>query len=91
LWDTLTHLRLADCGPSELIVIGATPGSCSFGDGPSAAMLRRASEAALSIAEVLTHRGIHCISRKVAPQPNLWWLPLSRMESSSAPEAKIDA
>jgi hypothetical protein len=54
-------------------------------------MLRRASEAALSIAEVLTHRGIHCISRKVAPQPNLWWLPLSRMESSSAPEAKIDA
>ena len=30
LWDTLTHLRLADRGPSELIVIGVAPESCAF-------------------------------------------------------------
>jgi len=72
LWDTLTHLSLADCGPSELIVIGADPESCAFGDGPSEAMLSLASEAAESIAHLLTQRGIPCVHRDVAPRRNLW-------------------
>jgi hydrogenase maturation protease len=91
LWDTLIHLRLTDCGPSELMVIGAAPESCTFGDGPSAAMLNLATEAAASIAEVLSQRGIHCIRRKVAPQPNLWWLPLSPTESSNPPKVNVNA
>jgi hydrogenase maturation protease len=90
-WDTLIHLRLADCGPSELIVIGAAPESCAFGDGPSAAMLNLAAEAAASIAQVLTHRGVHCNHRNVAPRPNLWWLPLNPMESLSVPEVNVNA
>jgi len=80
LWDTLTHLRIADCGPSELIVIGTAPESCIFGDGPSDAMLRLAAEAAESIAQLLSRRGVLCNRRHVAPHPNLWWLPLSSTE-----------
>jgi hydrogenase maturation protease len=91
LWDTLTHLRLADCGPSELIVIGTTPESCTFGDGPSEAMLNLAEEAAASIAQELTQRGTPCFHRKGAPQPNLWWLPISPEEGSSAPQAEVVA
>jgi hydrogenase maturation protease len=91
LWDTLTHLRLADCGPIELIVVGAAPESCVFGDGPSAAMLNLAGEAAASIAQVLTRRGVHCNHRNAAPRPNLWWLPLNPIESLSVPEANVNA
>jgi len=91
LWDNLTHLRLADCGPTELIVVGAAPESCVFGDGPSAAMLDLAAEASASIAQVLTRRGFPCIHRNVAPQPNLWWLPLGSMEGPSVPEVHVNA
>jgi len=91
LWDTLIHLRLAECGPSELIVIGAAPESSSFGDGPSAAMLNLAGEAAGSIAQVLTDRGVLCHRRSVAPRPNLWWLPLSPTDSLRVPEANVNA
>jgi hydrogenase maturation protease len=80
LWDTLTHLRLASCAPSELIVIGAAPESCAFGDGPSAAMFNVAGEAAASIAQVLRHRGIVCNLREMATRPNLWWLPNDNLE-----------
>jgi hydrogenase maturation protease len=91
LWDTLTHLRLADCGPSELIVIGAEPQSCCFGDGPSAVMLNLAGEAAASIAQVLSARGILCNHRSVAPRPNLWWLPIRSMDSLGVPEINDNA
>ncbi len=91
LWDTLIHLRLADCGPAELIVIGAAPESCSFGDGPSAAILNLAGEAAASIAQVLTDRGVHCNHRSVAPRPNLWWLPLNPVDSLDVPEVTVNA
>ena len=43
LWNPLIHLRLDDCGPSELIVIGAGPESCASGDGPGEAILNLAS------------------------------------------------
>jgi hydrogenase maturation protease len=91
LWETLTHLRLADCGPSELIVIGAEPESCAFGDGPSEAMLSVASEAAENIAQVLTQRGVLCLPRVVAPRRNLWWLPLNPIEDPGTLEADINA
>jgi hydrogenase maturation protease len=91
LWDTLTHLRLADCGPTELIVVGAAPESCVFGDGPSVAMLNLAAEAADFIAQVLTHRGVRCNHRNAAPRRNLWWLPLGPIESLGVPEANINA
>jgi hydrogenase maturation protease len=83
LWDTLTHLRLADSGPSELIVIGAAPESCAFGDGPSAAMLNLRSDAAAAIAHILSQHGVNCTQLNVAPLPNLWWLPLNSMENPS--------
>lgn len=91
LWGTLTHLRLANCGPSELIVIGAAPQSCAFGDGPSPAMLSLAGEAAASIARVLINRGVLCFHRDIAPQRNLWWLPHNLVESPSAPEINVNA
>jgi len=91
LWDTLTHLRLAGRGPSELIVIGAAPESCDFGDGPGEAMLSLASDAAAAIAQALVQRGVLCIHRDVAPQPNLWWLPLKTIESPRAQEVGANA
>jgi hydrogenase maturation protease len=80
LWETLKHLRLADCGPSELIVIGAQPESCTFGDAPSGAMRNLAVEAAATIAQALTDRGVACNHRKIALRSDLWWLPLDLME-----------
>jgi hydrogenase maturation protease len=91
LWDTLTHLRLADRGPSELLVIGAVPESCGFGDGPSIAMLVLAAETAASIAQVLSHRAFLCVRRDIVPQPNLWWLPLNSMEVCGARQVKVNA
>jgi len=91
LWDTLTHLRLADRGPSELLVIGAVPESCAFGDGPGEAMLNLASDAAASIAEVLTHRGTQCIHRSVPREPNLWWLPLTSNQNPITSDVNVSA
>jgi len=91
LWDTLTHLRLADCGPSELIVIGAAPGSCAFGDGPGEGMLSLAWDAAAAIAQVLTSRGVLCDRSKVAHLPNLWWLPLAPSEPLTTSELSAHA
>ena len=91
LWDTLTHLRLADCGPSELIVIGAAPESCTFGDGPGEAILNLASDAAAAIARVLTHRGVQCNESEVVCQPNFWWLPLAPGGNLSPSEAIVNA
>lgn len=80
LWETIKHLRLADCGPSELIVIGAHPEACAFGDAPSDAMRNLAVEAAATIARALRDRGVACSQRKIALRPDLWWLPLDLME-----------
>ena len=91
LWDTLAHLRIADCGPSELIVIGAAPETCIFGDGPSATMLSLAAEAAESIAQALTRRGVLCSRRNVATHPNLWWLPLPSTGAPDTQEVKSNA
>jgi hydrogenase maturation protease len=83
LWETLAHLRLADCGPSELIVIGATPESCAFGDALSHGILNLADEAAAAIAMALSLRGFICTRRDIAAQPNLWWLPFAGHENQS--------
>jgi hydrogenase maturation protease len=91
LWDTLVHLRLAGGSPSELIVIGAVPESCIFGDGISEVILALASEAAASIARILLHRGVVCIRRETAAQPNLWWLPKAALEDARNPKAHTNA
>jgi hydrogenase maturation protease len=91
LWDTLTHLRLADRGPSELLVIGAVPESCAFGDGPGEAMLSLASDAAASIAQVLTDRGTRCVHRSVSREPNLWWLPLTSNRNPITSDVNVSA
>jgi len=91
LWDTLTHLRLVDRGPSELIVIGAAPVSCAFGDGPAKAMLSLASDAAAAIAQALTQRGVLCNKNKVARRPNLWWLPLIPNKNLANSEVNANA
>jgi hypothetical protein len=54
-------------------------------------MLNLAAEAADSIAQVLTHRGVRCNHRNTAPRPNLWWLPLNPTECPSVPEANVNA
>jgi hydrogenase maturation protease len=91
LWETLAHLRIAGFGPSELIVIGAPPESCNFGEGPSEAMASLASEAAAAIAQVISHRAVGCIRREVVPKPNLWWLPLAADHGRRAPKADFHA
>lgn len=91
LWDTLTHLRLADRGPTELLVIGAVPESCAFGDGPGEAMLNLASDAAASIAEVLTDRDTRCVHRSVSREPNLWWLPLTSNRNPITSDVNVSA
>jgi hydrogenase maturation protease len=77
LWDALSHLRLASHGPSEVIVIGAAPQSCTFGDGLGNSMLLVATDAAASIAQLLVDRGYNCTRRYPAAQQNLWWLPIA--------------
>ena len=91
LWDTLTHLRLADCGPSELIVIGVAPESCCFGEGVSDGMLSLASEAAEAVAQLLVCLGVICVRRHATPQPELWWLPLTAKEDNKDAKASANA
>jgi hydrogenase maturation protease len=75
LWEALAHLRLAGQSPSELIIIGVIPESCSFGGGMSPVLLESSDIAADSIAGLLVQRGIVCHLRQAAVQQNLWWLP----------------
>ena len=76
LWESLAHLRLAGRAPSELIIIGMTPGSCGFGEAINPSVLNTASEAAGTIAALLADRGVSCCRRLAAVEPNLWWLPM---------------
>ena len=84
LWDALTHLRLAGHAPSELIVVGVTPASCIFADGISPSILRIASDASATIAQLLFDRGVACKLRTTYAKPNLWWLPLSQVECATS-------
>ena len=91
LWETLTHLRLAESAPSELIVIGVNPEACRFGVGVSDGMLSLASEAAETIAQLLVRRGVACIRRQAPEVLNLWWLPLTVVEEANSAKASADA
>jgi hydrogenase maturation protease len=84
LWESLAHLRLAGRAPAELVILGITPESCSFGDGISQGLLSIASEAAAAIAHLLVDRGVDCRRRPTAAKPNLWWLPIARVERVTA-------
>jgi hydrogenase maturation protease len=91
LWDTLTHLRLADHGPDELIIIGALPELCGFAEALSEAMMSLAEEAAICIAQLLLARGTSCLRRGVALQANLWWLPTAGPGDAALTRAFADA
>jgi hydrogenase maturation protease len=73
--DSLAHLRLAGHAPRELVVVGAEPQRCEFGEGISPSVLTAASAAIVSIAQLLKERGIGCQARHPSIQPNIWWLP----------------
>ena len=81
LWEALAHLRLAGQSPSELIIIGVIPESCSFGDGVGAVLVDRSSIAADNIANLLVQRGVSCRRRSIPIPQHLWWLPLPEAAS----------
>jgi len=83
LWESLAHLRLAGRAPAELVVLGVTPESCVFADGISQSVSNIASQAAAAIAELLVDRGVACRRRPTAAKPNLWWLPIARVERAT--------
>ena len=84
LWDSLAHLRLAGEAPQDLIVLGVSPEFCNFAEGISITLLRAVSEAATTIARLLTERGIGCNLRTKATAPSLWWLPLVQTKDTVA-------
>lgn len=73
--ESIAHLRLAGHAPSELIVVGAEPQWCEFGEGISPSVLIAASAAIVIIAGLLKERGILCQQRATLIQPRIWWLP----------------
>jgi len=83
LWDSLAHLRMAGQSPSELIIMGAVPQSCSFGEAISPALLDSSSRASDRIAGLLVQRGVACRRRPVFLKQNLWWLPLPGAQSAT--------
>lgn len=84
LWEALAHLRLAGQSPSELIIIGVIPESCSFSEGVGAVLLDRCSIAADNIANLLLQRGVSCQPREFPIPQHLWWLPLPAAASVTA-------
>jgi hydrogenase maturation protease len=84
LWDALAHLRLAGHAPSELVLIGTPPESCTFGSGINPAILELGSRAAGTVADLLVKRGVVCERRATVASPNLWWLPLAPGEAKYA-------
>jgi hydrogenase maturation protease len=84
LWDSLAHLRLAGHAPLELIIVGVNPESCEFAEPISEEVWRTAAKAAAMIAKSLTERGIACGLRRSPAEPNLWWLRMKELESSTA-------
>ncbi|WP_263374536.1 hydrogenase maturation protease [Granulicella aggregans] len=76
LWESLAHLRLAGHAPSELIVLGITPESCTFAEGVSQRLVQIGWEASATIADLLENLGVACRARSTKVTPNFWWLPL---------------
>jgi hydrogenase maturation protease len=74
LEQCLAQLELTDQAPSEVIVIGAVPESCSLGARLSASVLSASSVAVDKIAEFLAERGTECHRRRAPLRPNVWWL-----------------
>lgn len=84
LWQSLAHLRLAGHAPSEIVVLGVTPESCTFAEGISQRVLQIATEASATIAELLVDQGVACSQRVKAATPNLWWLPITEPQRTTA-------
>jgi len=83
LAESLAQLRLAGCGPSELLVLGAVPDSCEFGRGISAAALAASSTAVKQLEKLLIEHGVNCHERPHKQQPNLWWLAAESFTEAS--------
>jgi hydrogenase maturation protease len=79
LWQSLAYLRMASAAPLELIILGVNLQCCGFGE----AMLDLASKTGAVLARILEERGLQCGRRRIALPPNLWWIPLSIMDSSA--------
>jgi hydrogenase maturation protease len=82
LQESLAQLKLLGQAPSELIVIGVIPKSCSFGKGVSPAVLRTASVAVDTIARLLTEHDVRCCRRHARVRANAWWLSGGRLNST---------
>lgn len=74
LAESLAQLRLADCAPSEVIVVGVIPESCEFGKGIGPTVFAASSVAVAQVAELLRERGFACDRRSDPLEPKLWWL-----------------
>jgi len=72
---SLAHLKLAGHAPKELLVVGAEPQCCRFGEGISPSMLAAASAATAAIARLLHERRVSCKRRPASIPLKLWWLP----------------
>lgn len=80
LAESLAQLRLADCAPSEVIVVGVIPESCEFGKGISPTVFAASSVAVAQVAELLRERGFACDKRSDPLKPKLWWFRERRDE-----------
>ncbi len=93
LQESLAQLRLAGCGPSEVVVVGVIPESCVFGAGISSAVLAASSLALDTITRILLERGFAWRRRPHPEQPKLWWIcdPTSNnaMPARTAPAAHV--
>jgi len=78
--ESLAQLRLAGHAPSELIIIGVVPESCTLGKGISPSVLRGSLAAIDSIVHLLVERGVDCRRRRVPVQPDLLRLTSDRLE-----------
>ena len=80
LAESLAQLRLADCAPSEVVVVGVIPESCEFGKGISPTVFAASSVAVAQVAELLRERGFACDKRSDPLKPKLWWFRERRDE-----------
>ncbi|MBV8051970.1 MAG: hydrogenase maturation protease, partial [Acidobacteriaceae bacterium] len=73
LQECLMQLRLTDCAPRELLVVGVIPESCVFGEGVGSAVNAAISVAIDRIVCLLWERGFACRKRSEPIRTELWW------------------
>lgn len=81
--ESLAHLSMVGRAPTELIIVGVVPEQCEFASGISANVMRTASLAVDTIAQLSTEHGIECSRRDAHAPPNLWWLPVEHLDAAA--------